>query len=86
MVSTAALTLHTYGVIAGIEAGRAGFVPDDYLSAITVETSVAALELMLAGVWHREPGGYRVDAAETMRIAREVRRQLTDMGSFRPGH
>ena len=41
---------------------------------------------MLGGLWAREDDGYRVSEAETLRVAREVQRQLIaldEMGSDR---
>ena len=43
-----------------IEVGRPGYISDDYLNAISVETSITALELTLCGLWAREDNGYRV--------------------------
>lgn len=86
VVTRAALKLHTYAILVSIEVGRPGFICDDYLNAISVETSIAALELSLAGLWERVPGGYRVTERETLRVAREVQRQLIaldEMGSDR---
>ena len=76
VVSRAALKLHTYAILVSIEVGRAGHISDDYLNAISVETSVAALELTLAGLWTRVQDGYLVSEGETLRVAREVQRQL----------
>ena len=86
VVSRAALKLHTYAILVSIEVGRPGFISDDYLNAISVETSIAALELMLCGLWARLDNGYFVTEEETMRVAREVQRQLTildELGSDR---
>jgi hypothetical protein len=83
-VSAAALKLHTYGVVVSIETGRAGFVADTYLDALAVDTSSPALELTLAGLWTREDDGYRVSRPETLRIAREIRRQLSEFGALGP--
>ena len=86
VVSRAALKLHTYAILVSIEVGRPGFISDEYLNAISVETSITALELMLCGLWARAGNGYRVTEAETLRVAREVQRQLIaldEMGSDR---
>jgi hypothetical protein len=86
VVSRAALKLHTYAILVSIEVGRPGFISDDYLNAISVETSITALELTLCGLWDREDNGYRVNETETLRVAREVQRQLIaldEMGSDR---
>jgi hypothetical protein len=86
VVSRAALKLHTYAILVSIEVGRPGYISDDYLNAISVETSITALELTLCGLWAREDNGYRVSETETLRVAREVQRQLIaldEMGSDR---
>jgi hypothetical protein len=63
--------------------GHPGYISDDYLNAINVETSVTALELSLAGLWTREHEGYRVSETETLRVAREVQRQLIALDELR---
>jgi hypothetical protein len=83
VVSRGALKLHTYAILVSIEVGHAGYISDDYLNAISVETSVAALELTLAGLWSRVQDGYRVSERETLRVAREVQRQLIALGELR---
>jgi hypothetical protein len=83
VVTHDALKLHTYGILVSIEVGHPGYISDEYLSAISVETSVAALELCLAGLWTREHQGYRVGEAETLRVAREVQRQLIALDELR---
>ncbi len=83
VVSRGALKLHTYAILVSIEVGNAGYICDDYLNAINVETSLAALELTLAGLWAREDSGYRVSEAETLRVAREVQRQLIALDELR---
>jgi hypothetical protein len=85
VVTREALKLHTYGILVSIEVGEAGYISDDYLSAINVETSVTALELSLAGLWTREQAGYRVSEEETLRVAREVQRQLIALEELRSG-
>jgi hypothetical protein len=86
VITRDALKLHTYAILVSIEVGRPGFISDDYLSAISVETSIAALELTLCGLWARQDNGYFVTEDETLRVAREVQRQLTildELGSDR---
>lgn len=83
VITRSALKLHTYGLLVSIELDDAGYISDDYLNAINVETSVPALELMLAGLWTRVQGGYRVSEAETLRVAREVQRQLVALEELR---
>jgi hypothetical protein len=81
LVSRTALRLHVYAVLASIEADHAGFVTDGYLDAVTVETSVDALELCTAGLWTRIDGGYRVLDSEVLRMASEVHRQLEELSA-----
>ena len=86
VITRDALKLHTYAILVSIEVGRPGFISDDYLNAISVETSIAAFELTLCGLWARQDNGYFVTEEETMRVAREVQRQLTildELGSDR---
>lgn len=82
VVSRVALRLHVYAILASIEAGRPGLITDEYLNAVTVETSVAALELCTAGLWTRTEHGYRVLESETDRVATEVHRQLEDLSQL----
>jgi hypothetical protein len=82
VVSRVALRLHVYAILASIEAGHPGLVTDAYLNAVTVETSVAALELCTAGLWTRTEHGYRVLDSETDRVATEVHRQLEDLSEL----
>lgn len=76
VVTRAALKLHTYAILVSIEVGQPGYICDDYLNAISVDTTTSALELTLCGLWVRENAGYRVSEDETLRVAREVQRQL----------
>jgi hypothetical protein len=79
VVSREALKLHTFAIIVSIKDGHPGYVQDEYLSAVRVETTLPALELTLAGLWTREGNGYRVGDAETLRVARIVQRQLLEL-------
>lgn len=79
LVSRAALQLHVYAILASIEAGRPGRITDDYLDRVTVDTSLAAIELCTAGLWARVEDGYTVLESETFRVALEVHRQLEEL-------
>lgn len=61
-LSWAAFRLHNAGIAHSIEDGRPGFVSDDYLNAITAETTTTVLELEAAGMWERRDGGYFIVA------------------------
>jgi hypothetical protein len=82
VVSRTALRLHVYAILASIEAGHPGLVTDEYLNAVTAETSVAAIELCTAGLWERSDRGYLVLESETDRVAYEVHRQLEELSDW----
>jgi hypothetical protein len=44
-------------------------VPDEYLNAISAETTIAAAELCAAGMWRRVDGGYEVLDREMVEMA-----------------
>jgi hypothetical protein len=84
--SRAAFQLHSFGIVNSIKDGHPGFVSDEYLNAISAETTTAALELEAAGLWERRDGGYLVvaddmlrrlinDNEERDRLARECQRR-----------
>lgn len=85
VVTRDALKLHTYGILVSIEVGQPGYISDEYLNSISAESSLAALELCLVGLWERTDQGYRVGEAETLRVAREVQRQLIALERLRSG-
>src|SRR6202042_2344363 len=64
----AAFQLHSFGIVNSIKDGRPGFVSDEYLNAISAETTTAALELEAAGLWERRDGGYLMVADDMVRV------------------
>jgi len=76
VLTRAALHLHTFGVLTGIERATPGFVSDRYLSSIRIETTLTALELTLAGLWERTEGGYLVSERDAAAVAEQVHLQL----------
>ena len=60
VVSRAAFQLHTAGLVNSVRDGHPGFVADEYLEAISADTTLTALELCTAGLWERADGGYTV--------------------------
>jgi hypothetical protein len=68
-LSRAAFQLHSFAIINSIKDGHPGFVSDDYLNAITAETTTTALELEAAGMWQRRDGGYFIVSDEMVRMA-----------------
>jgi hypothetical protein len=68
IVSVGAFQLHTAALIHSFDYETPGFVPDDYLEAITAETTVTVLELETAGLWERREGGYIVKDDAAVRL------------------
>ncbi|MCV7286072.1 hypothetical protein H7J87_12090 [Mycolicibacterium wolinskyi] len=69
VLSRNALNLHLHGCLNSISDGQPGFVSDEYLSALSAETTIAAAELETAGLWERREGGYFVLADEVLKTA-----------------
>lgn len=65
-VSAPALEIHVRAVDRSVRTRRPGFVSDVILDAVAPGsvTTLAALELCLAGLWHRVGAGYVVDDAD----------------------
>lgn len=63
VLSRAAFQMHGFGMVQSVRDGTPGFVSDDYLNAISAETSVTATELCMLGLWERddERGGYTIN-------------------------
>lgn len=61
-VSATAIELHVRSVYHSVRTTRPTFVSDDALDALAPGsvTTIAALELSVAGLWQRVPGGYLV--------------------------
>ncbi|WP_145725442.1 hypothetical protein [Nocardioides sp. J9] len=60
IVSRAAFQLHGFAMVNSVQDGTPGFISDDYLNAISAETTLTATELCMVGLWTRdeERGGY----------------------------
>lgn len=60
VTSRAAFQLHAAAIVNSVRDGSPGFISDDYLNAISAETTVTATELCMTGLWERddERGGY----------------------------
>lgn len=69
LLSRAALMLHGFASVASLADGRPGFVSDDYLNAISAQTTTAAVELETSGMWERRDGGYFIVADQIVKIA-----------------
>lgn len=63
VLSRAAFQLHGAAMVNGVRDGTPGFISDDYLNAITAETTITAAELCALGMWERDDdrGGYVIN-------------------------
>jgi hypothetical protein len=77
-ISLTSLRLHAQGLLASFEAGDAGFVSDHYLAKFGDDVASPVLELCLAAVWARVPGGYQIVSSEALRMAYEVHQQMRE--------
>jgi hypothetical protein len=91
IISRAALQVHTAGIVNSVRDGHPGFVGDEYLDAISAETTITTLELCSAGLWQRVQGGYEIQerglvqmAADQFRIEEERRRACRETGGHEP--
>ena len=60
VVSRDAFQLHSFAIVNSVREGTPGFVSDDYLNAISAETTSPAAELCLVGLWERVEDGYSI--------------------------
>lgn len=63
VLSRAAFQLYGFAMVNSVQEGTPGFISDDYLNAISAETTVTATELCMLGLWERddERGGYTIN-------------------------
>jgi hypothetical protein len=71
VLSRAAFDLNAFAVAASIRRDTPGFISDGYLSA---ETSLTAMELVVAGQWIRVEGGYEIADPEERALAERLHR------------
>jgi hypothetical protein len=82
VVSRAAFMLHSHGIVNSVQDGTLSFVSDDYLNAISVETTITAAELCTAGLWRRVDGGYELVEREPMDMVVEQNRGMDEAHEF----
>jgi hypothetical protein len=88
-VSELALELHMMGALASLATDHAGRVGTDLLDRMSIDTSTAAVELELAGLWRRDGTGYQIDEAELHKLVKIIDEQLLDLAddcTRRGGH
>lgn len=78
VVSRAAFQLHSFGVVNSVQDGTPGFVSDDYLNAISEETTITAAELCTAGLWRRVDGGYEVLEQDLVQMVVDQNRRIDE--------
>lgn len=76
VMSRAAWDLQCLATAHSALCGHPGFVPDEYLAALSTETTVTAAELCTAGMWERVGGGYRVLDGEAVEVCVDRVRQI----------
>ena len=57
-------------------ADRPGFVPDEYLNSLDMETTFSAIDLCAIGTWERVDGGYRILDWESVEVCLDYVRQV----------
>jgi hypothetical protein len=82
VLSRAAIQLHSFGIVNSVEDGLPGFVSDEYLNAISAETSITAAELCACGIWRRVDGGYEVLDQETVKTVVNFSRKMANDREF----
>jgi hypothetical protein len=86
LLSTLALEIHVRAAADGVGSRYPTFVPDERLDAIAPGrvTTMAALELCMAGMWYRASGGYVIaDLDLVERLSQPAgRRLLSALGRF----
>ena len=82
VVSVAAFQLYSFGIVNSVKDGHPGFVSDEYLNAISAETTITAAELCAAGMWERVDGGYRVLDQEAVEQVAGFQRKMDHDAEF----
>lgn len=71
-LSRSAFQLHGFAIMNSVRDGHPGFVSDDYLNAISAETTTTVAELEAAGMWDRRDDGYFVVADEMVKMVIDI--------------
>jgi hypothetical protein len=82
ILSRAAFQLHTHGIVESVNEGTPGFVSDDYLNAVSAETTLTAAELCAAGLWRRADGGYEVVDKDMVTVAADFSAKMDRDAEF----
>jgi hypothetical protein len=76
VMSRAAWDLQCRATAHSVFRGHPGFVPDEYLAALSTDTTITAAELCTAGMWERVGDGYRVLDQESVEVCLDRVRQI----------
>jgi hypothetical protein len=82
IISRAAFQLHGFGIVNSAKDGHPGFVSDEYLSAISAETTITAAELCATGMWQRVDGGYEVLDRDMVEMSVDQFRRMDEDREF----
>jgi hypothetical protein len=84
VISVAAYKLHIKATANATNRGRPGYVPDEYLSSLSMETTLTVADLVTAGMWERaDAGGYRIRDWDAIRVTMEHLEQLRNRDELR---
>lgn len=82
VLSRAAVDLSAFGLSASVRRGTPGFISDTYLNEISAETTLTAMELVVAGEWTRGEGGYEITDPDMKALAARLHRQQEDFDDW----
>lgn len=76
VLSTEAFQLHSFATVESVQRGTPGFISDDYLSAISAETTITVAELETAGLWQRRDDGYLITESSALSMVLDFNEEM----------